>query len=525
MEINVGLGASIDAQTVVTGRGCIIGQSGSGKSYLLGVVVEELCKSSLPFVLFDTEGEYLSLKKSYKIIQVGDGEDSDFHYDVDLQRLFHECVSNDIPVIFDLSESADKQQYVQRALTALYSIEDKMRKPFLVVLEEADKFAPQVVHKEHNMVEEICVRGRKRGMGILLTTQRPASISKNVLAQCSYGFIGKLGVESDIKAVSTLIEDRKALASIPKLVTGTFLHFGIPIKVEYVRVKRRELEPEGTTPKVEVVERSNEMFSKALEEIRDTITNMASQVTEEGGSHAYVDADILEYNFTMEDARERAARIAKKLFLLIGPKVEVVDSLEQVYVQSSLCLVMVPTGKKNEYIEHYILLKGDEIVKAKKQISFIRPRAGKPIKLSDNERAFLTALSSEGGLSLPLWEAAERASMSQEAAARCARRLKRANLVKEGNGNYSTENYKWHLLFSKPSTIRVKIDSKKVLNYSPKPPISTVWLLADIFPDCKSSIVGSVYVPVYKITLRRKGKVRVFFIDGIYGKGLNGLEA
>ena len=57
-----------------TGRTCVIGSSGSGKSYTVGVICEELCKNKVPFVIIDIEGEYSGLKEKYDVIWVGDDE-------------------------------------------------------------------------------------------------------------------------------------------------------------------------------------------------------------------------------------------------------------------------------------------------------------------------------------------------------------------------------------------------------------------------------------------------------------------
>ncbi|MDE1860036.1 MAG: DUF87 domain-containing protein, partial [Candidatus Micrarchaeota archaeon] len=83
MEINLSENVNIDAQTIMTGRGCAIGQSGSGKSFLAGVIAEELCKAGLPFCIIDTEGEYSSLKSMSKNVIVVGGENGDVSTDID----------------------------------------------------------------------------------------------------------------------------------------------------------------------------------------------------------------------------------------------------------------------------------------------------------------------------------------------------------------------------------------------------------------------------------------------------------
>src|ERR1700681_1927131 len=62
----------VDANILATGRTCVIGASGSGKSYAVGVICEELCKAKVPFAIVDTEGEHSGLKEKYDVVLIGD---------------------------------------------------------------------------------------------------------------------------------------------------------------------------------------------------------------------------------------------------------------------------------------------------------------------------------------------------------------------------------------------------------------------------------------------------------------------
>ncbi|MGQ9781267.1 MAG: helicase HerA domain-containing protein [Nitrososphaeria archaeon] len=67
----------VDADLIATGRTCIVGASGSGKSYAVGVVCGELCKNKVPFTIVDVEGEFSGLKERYELIWVGEGQGCD----------------------------------------------------------------------------------------------------------------------------------------------------------------------------------------------------------------------------------------------------------------------------------------------------------------------------------------------------------------------------------------------------------------------------------------------------------------
>ena len=100
----------------------------------------------------------------------------------------------------DVSDVLDQRKLVAEFSSKLYEIENQQREPYLLIVEEADKFVPQ--NKDSlKEIEEISKRGRKRGLGLLVATQRPSLVNKNVLSQCGNQLIGKLTTENDLKAV------------------------------------------------------------------------------------------------------------------------------------------------------------------------------------------------------------------------------------------------------------------------------------------------------------------------------------
>ena len=120
------------------------------------------------------------------------------------------------------------------------------------MIEEADRFVPQVAHQKMNIIEELGVRGRKRGIGLIVATQRPSTISKNVLSQCSYGFIGKLTIENDIKAIKQHFSDRNKLKEVVRLNMGEFMPFGSNHDDKF-QVRITDMTQKGATPLVGVL--------------------------------------------------------------------------------------------------------------------------------------------------------------------------------------------------------------------------------------------------------------------------------
>ncbi|MCW6160554.1 MAG: DUF87 domain-containing protein [Candidatus Micrarchaeales archaeon] len=520
MNINLGEGIDVNAQTLMTGRGCVIGQSGSGKSYLVGVIVEELSKAKLPFMIVDTEGEYRSLKSAFNVLWVGNEKDADVRIDVDLKKLFAESIANNLPIIFDVSEVMDKQASVYSALSALYEVEEEKKKPFLVVIEEADKFAPQIVHPSANPVEEISVRGRKRGIGLLVATQRPANVSKNVLAQCGYGFIGKLSIENDLQAVSVLFEDRKKLNSLPMLATGTFMTFGLPFK-NAIEVKKRLVEHVGGTPKIEEIREQSVKVDSVIRELKSSREGyegeaVAAEETPKRSTPAkFMNIDVIKGSFGVDKATEYASRLTKKKFVVFGSSVERVDSIKQKFMQVTLFSLRVPSGSKNEFSEYYAIVKGNELVDFRKKLKFTRTHIEKPAKLSPDDIAVATLLARRGKANFDFL--IKRSGIKEERLMKALSHLKRVKIVSEEKDTYLIKDYRKALLKEMPQTEKLRVDQGTVMNFDAKMSKTSTELMSNLLPGTQVMSATDVFIPVDEITLRRGNRVRLFLLDGLYG--------
>ena len=105
--------------------------------------------------------------------------------------------------------SPDIQQMIVKRLA---SVAFEMRKkdaipPMMMVVEEAHNYCPQggVVISSKSLAT-IASEGRKFGLGLMVISQRPAKVDKNVLSQCGTQIILKVTNPNDVKAISQSIE-------------------------------------------------------------------------------------------------------------------------------------------------------------------------------------------------------------------------------------------------------------------------------------------------------------------------------
>ncbi|MCL5008512.1 MAG: DUF87 domain-containing protein [Candidatus Marsarchaeota archaeon] len=515
MELQISEEVSLEAQLVMTGRGCVIGQSGSGKSFLMGLITEQLLRLGLPFCVIDTEGEYVSLKDASKGVLIVGGESADVPVDVNFEMLFREGIAKSVPMVIDVSDTTGKADIVYKALGALYTVEEEMRKPYLVLIEEADKFAPQIVHQKINIIEELSVRGRKRGIGLLIATQRPSNISKNVLSQCSYGFIGKLTIENDLSAISQLFNDRSALEEIVNMHTGEFMPFGIEYKQRF-RVNGRSSLHMGSTPEVSEVQSPTRQdlsgIISRLTAVQKPAKRQAIRQDEKS-----VHAEAVPFTFTDSQAKAYADRTSRKMFGIFGRKVEEPQSVEQKYIAACLCTIRVPTGKKREFEEHSILIgSGNSLIKIGASIK-VRRLGIKPLRLSQQDENLLRLVRAKGSARKDVL--VKKGVLKPKGASAVLKKLNAANLVTLSGDTLKSEDYADFYMKDNLAASPAVLQGSKIDGNFPSEDESEL-LLKNLYPTCSMTLYSRILLPIYEITLRRGNKVRVFKIDGIKGREL-----
>ena len=177
MELVIGTAGdrdfSIDAQQLVTGRTCIIAQSGAGKSWAIAVLCERLCAAGIGFLIVDTEGEYFSLRERYPVLWVGSDERCDEDIDrADLKGLMLRAVVNGTAVVFDVSEAEGMREKVR------FVVAKMERRLQLLGYSWRDAVSTQaytVQNIGHLVGEEIAARGACAG-GLVWHYARPPVI-------------------------------------------------------------------------------------------------------------------------------------------------------------------------------------------------------------------------------------------------------------------------------------------------------------------------------------------------------------
>ena len=308
----------LDVGSVVTGRTFIASITRWGKSWTCRKIIEE-CFGHAGIILIDPEGEYSSLREKFPFLIIG----KDVPLQVETAEFMAEkTLESKISVIIDTSMVEDDEaakEYIDRFLRKFFFLETALRQPYLVVVEEAEDFAPErgiASETTLRILINIVKKGGKRGIGALFVAHRPAWVSKGILSQCANKAIGKIE-STDFEALEKYARvPRSIIEGLPKLGKGEFCFVGDWVNdVSFVKVGPVKTTHLGFTP--EVVPPSPKELQTVIEALQKTLPEVIQKVKPTVVSTSEIENKIrteLERKFknrtesTLKTADEKAER-------------------------------------------------------------------------------------------------------------------------------------------------------------------------------------------------------------------------
>lgn len=133
--------------------------------------------------------------------------------------------------------------------------------PTILVMEEAHTFIHRISENENSYTSQQCTKvferiareGRKYGLGLIVSSQRPAELSPTVLSQCNSFILHRIVNDRDQEMVRRLVPDNlgNMLNELPVLPTQTAIILGsavsVPVMVEMRSLKDNQ-RPRSETP-------------------------------------------------------------------------------------------------------------------------------------------------------------------------------------------------------------------------------------------------------------------------------------
>jgi len=328
-NLRLGPDLSLPLSEVIGQCVAILGIRGSGKSNTAGVIFEELLSAHYPLSIVDIDGEYFGLKEKYEVLVVGAGENVDIELDVDAAPGVAELsLREGVPVILDVSDmlAEERELFVLEYLTRIWSLAGKLRKPYMIGIEECHEFIPQGVRTDlKEVIARIALRGRKRGLGAVIVSQRSAKVEKDVLTQAGMLFLHRVVHEVDMRVYGELLPWPKSEVKeqVTSLGVGECI-FLSGQNIRKVKIRPRTTFHGGFTPSFKPVE------TPKLRQVRGEILAAIQKFREEKRSEPGTDAALrvrlekLEAELALKEARIRELERRLAQVREGGVKVEVV---------------------------------------------------------------------------------------------------------------------------------------------------------------------------------------------------------
>jgi hypothetical protein len=274
----------------VTQTLAILAKREAGKTYTASVLVEELLKADLPVVVVDPLGVWWGLRSAADGVGPGlpiailGGKHGDIPLEPTAGKLVADLViAERVSMVLDVSRFDDdeRQLFVTDFAERIYAGNEE---PLHLVFDEADLVAPQATMAgERRMVRainNIVRRGRTRGLGSTLITQRSAELAKGVLSQTEVLIALRTNSPHDRDAIEAWVKKHiprtdsaeglreaspsEVMASLPSLPIGTAWVWspGWLGLLRKVRIRQRETFDSSATPKAGQATRAPKTFAE-----------------------------------------------------------------------------------------------------------------------------------------------------------------------------------------------------------------------------------------------------------------------
>lgn len=190
----------LDSYAFVDRNAGIFGASGTGKSWLAGLLIEELLKQGYHACIIDPEGDYRGIQALPHTLLLG-GTERPLPAVVDLVTLVEH---SNISLILDLSAYSPEEckHYVADVLRTLWGLRTRRGRPHYFLLDEIQSLCP----RGGDGLTDLVLQGMERG-GVTVVSYRPSLVSRKVLEAIDYYVLNSLYLPEEIDEVTAQIDN------------------------------------------------------------------------------------------------------------------------------------------------------------------------------------------------------------------------------------------------------------------------------------------------------------------------------
>ncbi|PSQ08198.1 hypothetical protein BRC97_01265 [Halobacteriales archaeon QS_6_71_20] len=274
------------------------------------VVIEKLLANSFPVLIVDSDGEYYGLKEEFEILHVGADGECDIQVSAEhAGKIASLALEQNVPIILDVSGYLDEDEaseLIRETARQLFAKEKKLKKPFLMLVEECHEYIPEGagMDKTGKTLIKIGKRGRKHGLGIVGISQRPADVKKDFITQCDWLCWHRLTWDNDTKVVSKILGSEYGEA-IEDMDDGeAFLMTDWAESIRRVQFHRKETFDAGATPGLDDFERPD------LKSVSGDLVSELESITEE---RERTESELADLRQELDKKRQRITQLEREL--------------------------------------------------------------------------------------------------------------------------------------------------------------------------------------------------------------------
>lgn len=238
---------TLNLDTLIGSHLCIQANSGAGKSGAIRKVLE-VTHGRVQHIVIDTEDEFYTLREKFDYLIAG-GDNGDCAASVNnAAALAMTILETGFSAIVQINSLPFDQRclFIGAFLTALTEAPKRLWRPVLVVLDEAQFYAPQKGYASSlDAIVTFMMLGRKRGFTGILATPRPADLSKAATSPVNNWMIGRCGQPADRRSAADALgftANSAEARNLRSLVARQFWVFGPALTNEPVLAKIEKTE-------------------------------------------------------------------------------------------------------------------------------------------------------------------------------------------------------------------------------------------------------------------------------------------
>lgn len=200
----------VEGTHLITENMGVFGDSGSGKSWVTGLLAEGMHLAGYQVLLIDPEGDYRGLHSLPGIVSLSSDQG-----DLPAPRFVVTLLTEaSISVVLDLCHypAARRVAYVTELFEALRPLKENKFRPHWIVLEEAQDFLPPHGNPLHDAILPLLSSG-----GWVFISYRPDRLAESVMARIDHCLVARLSQPEAVQSVRQIdiISDDVALEQIP----------------------------------------------------------------------------------------------------------------------------------------------------------------------------------------------------------------------------------------------------------------------------------------------------------------------